>query len=124
MTYLIGLHDREAVIGGPSIGALAETAVVAEWLKAFRHKGEVPTVFYWRSSAGMEVDLVIERNDRLYGIEVKATATPTPHHADSLARWMELAGPGVKGVLACRVEAPMALRPRIRAVPWHLAWCR
>ena len=123
VTYLTGLHTAEAVINGPSIGALAETAVVAEWVKAFRQNGEVPALSYWRSSSGLEVDLVMERNNMLFGIEVKATATPTPHHADSLARWLELVGDRARGVLACRVEAPTALRPSIRAVPWHLGWC-
>lgn len=55
-------------------------------------------------------------------MEVKATATPMPGHAESLARWLELAGRRARGVLACRIDAPAALRPGIRAVPWHLAW--
>lgn len=120
--YLLGLGTRESIEQGPSFGALAETAVVSEWLKAFHSAGIIPPVTFWRTSAGEEVDLVIEWEGRLHGIEVKATATPTPRHADALARWLELAGPKARGVLACRVDSPVALRPRIRAVPWHLAW--
>lgn len=122
VSFLLGLHTQESILNGPSAGALAETAVVAEWIKAFHQAGEPPALWTWRSSAGLEVDLVIERNGKLHGIEVKATATPAPGHADALARWLELAGPGARGVLACRVEEPMALRPGIRAVPWHLGW--
>jgi predicted AAA+ superfamily ATPase len=120
--FLTGLHDPEAALKGPSLGALAETAVVGEWLKLFRQHGEDPALFFWRSAPGVEVDLLIERNRRLYAVEVKATATPTPAHAASLAQWLALAGRTAQGVLACRVEQPMALAPRIRAVPWHLAW--
>lgn len=121
-SFLLGLHSREAILSGPSAGALVETAVVGEWLKAFRQLGEPPALFHWRSRAGMEVDLLVERNGALYGMEVKATATPTPGHVESLARWLALAGSRARGVLACRVEAPVTLRPGIRAVPWHLAW--
>ena len=62
------------------------------------------------------------RGGALCGIEIKATATPSPNHAEGLARWRALVGSQARGVLACRVDAPHALRPGIRAVPWHLAW--
>jgi predicted AAA+ superfamily ATPase len=118
-SFLMGLHDREAILHGPAMGSLTETAVVAEWVKAFRSRGERPGLWFWRS-AEQEVDIVIERGARLYGLEVKATATPTPGHASSLHRWLELSGG--RGALACRVPSPRTLRPGIRAVPWHLSW--
>ncbi|MBL8843998.1 MAG: ATP-binding protein [Planctomycetes bacterium] len=120
--WLLGLHQREALQAGPSFGALFETAVAGEWLKAFHHAGEPPALHHWRSSGGLEVDLVLERDGRLYAIETKATATPTPRHAEGLAKWLALAGPRARGVVACRVESPVTLAPGIRAVPWHLAW--
>jgi predicted AAA+ superfamily ATPase len=95
---------------------------VSEWVKAFRQQGEPPILYYWQASSSAEVDLIIERGGVLYGIEVKAAATPTPRHADSLAGWLDLAGPTARGVLTCRVEQPQVLRPGIRAVPRHLAW--
>ncbi len=121
-TFLVGLHTREAVLQGPCLGRLTETAVVGEWLKCCRQHGEQPGLYYWQASAGAEVDLIIEYGGALYGIEVKATATPTPRHAEGLAHWLELAGPSASGVLACRVDRPQALRPGVRAIPWHLAW--
>lgn len=121
-TFLLGLRDRESVLHGPTAGPLVETALVSEWLKAFRQKGDVANVYFWRSSGGLEVDLVIERDGVLHAVEVKATRTPAPRHADALTRWLELAGSTARGVLACGIDAPAALRPGIRAVPWHLAW--
>ena len=120
--FLMGLQSREALLGGPTAGALVETAVVTEWVKAFRQSGELPSLFHWRSTGGLEVDLIVERHGHLYAMEVKATATPAPPHAEALARWLALAGPRARGVLACRIEVPTPLRPGIRAVPWHLAW--
>jgi predicted AAA+ superfamily ATPase len=79
-------------------------------------------MYYWQSSTTAEVDLVIERGGHLYGIEVKATATPTPRHAEGLAGWLKLAGSTARGALACRIDAPRTRRPDIRAIPWHLAW--
>ncbi len=121
-TYLLGLHSRTAVMQGPSLGALTESAVLGEWLKTFRAHGRHASIHFWRSSAGQEVDFILEHDGKLFAIEVKATATPTPRHADGLSAWLDLAGRGARAVLACRVEEPMTLRPGIRAVPWHLAW--
>ncbi len=121
-TYLMGLHTPEAALQSAFAGPLVETAVVSEWIKAFRHMGERPALYYWRSGSGLEVDLIIERGGHLYAVEVKATATPVPSHADRLSRWLGLAGDSARGVVACNIERPCTLRPGIRAVPWHLAW--
>jgi predicted AAA+ superfamily ATPase len=121
-TFLLGLHTRPAVLQGPSLGPLLETAVVTEWVKAFRGAGLEPPLSFWRASDGREVDLVIEYGGRLHAIEVKATETPVPGHATNLAGFAALAGPATQAVLACRTGRAAVLRPGVRAVPWHLAW--
>ena len=119
--FLAGLNDRAALLHGPMLGALTETAVVSEWVKLFHGAGLQPPLYFWRAR-DLEVDLLIEWGQRLWALEVKATATPTPHHADALVRWLALAGPDARGVVACQVARPTALRPGVHAVPWHLAW--
>jgi hypothetical protein len=121
-TFLLGLHTRPAVLQGPSLGPLLETAVVAEWVKAFRGSGLEPPLSFWRSSDGREVDLVIEYGGRAHAVEVKATETPVPAHAANLAAFAALAGPSTRTALACRIGTAVGLRPGVRAVPWHLAW--
>lgn len=49
--------------------------------------------------------------------DVKATRTPSPRHADNLARWCDLTG--ARGILACRTDRSRPLGRGIRAVPWH-----
>jgi uncharacterized protein len=119
-SFLTGLHDAEALEHGPSFGALFETSVVGEWIKAFRAAGEVPPLYFWRSSSGLEVDIVVERNARLYGIEVKATSTPLPRHAEPLREWLSMAGAAARGVVACRTDVRLSIAPGVAAVPWHL----
>lgn len=119
-TFLLGLHDEEPLRQGPSFGSVLESAVVGEWRKAALHRGEPVEFSHWRTAAGDEVDLIIERNQRVYGIEVKATATPRPEHATGLRRWLDLAGPNAHGVVACLIDAPQPLGDRVHAVPWWL----
>jgi predicted AAA+ superfamily ATPase len=120
--HLMGLRDVEALEAGPAYGALMETAVVAEWVKAYRAVGEAPRLWFWRSVGGDEVDLLIEDNGRLHALEIKGTATPMPRHADGLTKFAALVGEPVLSAVACRVPSPVRLRQEIRAVPWHCAW--
>jgi uncharacterized protein len=119
-TFLLGLHSAEAIRQGPSFGALVETAVVTEWVKAFRQRGLRPDLWFWQSSSGQEVDLVLEWEGITYGIEVKSTSTPNPVHAEGLARWRVAVGPSARAALACPVRTPRTIRPGIRAIPWCL----
>jgi predicted AAA+ superfamily ATPase len=56
-------------------------------------------LYYWRSKAGSEIDLIIDRNGRLYPIEIKATSTIMPGHTENLNRWKEVAGDMAAGGL-------------------------
>jgi hypothetical protein len=117
-SFLIGLHDREPLLNGPMIGPLFETAVVSEWVKAFYHRGERPGLFYWRSKNGLEIDLIIDRNNRLFPLETKAGATLRPGHTTALKTWQNLAGEkAAKGIIVANIEEPMTVSG-CRAISW------
>ena len=80
-TFLLGLHSGEAVLRGPSLGALVETAVVSEWVKACRNRGVHPTMHYWQSTAGHEVDLIIEYVRSLRQEACSLPGQRRPHHS-------------------------------------------
>jgi hypothetical protein len=118
--FLLGLKDEEAVLRGPMAGPLFETAVVAELAKTFLHRGLPPALWYWRSREGWEVDLLVELRSKLHPVEIKATATPRPTHADAVARWRALAGERAgNGLLITRAADASALVPGVRVLPWH-----
>ncbi len=122
VAFLLGLHAAEHILRGPFAGPLVETAVVAGWVKAFRHRGVPPSLYYWRSREGLEVDLLVERNGVLTPIEVKASATITPTHAAEVRKWRALAGqPDVPAALIADVDRPFSVAPGVRAVPWWWA---
>ena len=115
--WVLGYRTRASLMQGPALGALAESAVVSELVKAAGHGGGRAQLFHWQSPSA-EVDVVAEIDGRLYGIEIKTTRTPTPRHATHLARWCELSG--ARGILACQSERSHAIGHGIRAVPWHV----
>jgi predicted AAA+ superfamily ATPase len=91
LCHLTGLKDPEHAASGPMGGAIMETAVLSEIVKAITHRGLDPHVYFWRTSAGAEVD-------KLIPIEVKLSTTPRPIMAASVKIFQEdyggKAGPG------------------------------
>ncbi len=84
LCHLVGLRDSEHAASGPMNGAIMETAVLSEIVRALTHRGIDPRVYFWRTTAGTEVDFVIETADGLVPVEVKTTATPRPAMANAI----------------------------------------
>jgi hypothetical protein len=61
LCYLAGLKDAKHAMSGPMGGAIFETAVLGEMARRLSGRGEQPQLYFWRTSAGGEVDLVVER---------------------------------------------------------------
>ncbi len=85
-TYLLGIQDRQTLLHSPHWGSLFETFVVTDVLKRFLHSGQMPSMYYFRTQDGLEVDLVVEHKEKLYLFEVKSAMTILPKHATSLIR--------------------------------------
>jgi uncharacterized protein len=88
LCHLVGLRDASHAAAGPLAGALLETVVVGELLKAALHRGETARLHFWRTAAGVEVDVLVERQDvglgHLVPLEVKTTATATARMAGGI----------------------------------------
>jgi len=98
LCYLVGLRDIEHAASGPMGGAIFENLVVAELFKIYTHRGEEPALYFWRTAAGSEVDIVIETQDQLVPIEIKQSETPRPEMAKEIINFQKdfekKAGPG------------------------------
>lgn len=84
LCYLTGLKDPEHAASGPLGGPIMETAVLSEIIKSLAHRGIDPQVYFWRTTAGAEVDILVETGGELVPIEVKLSATPRPAMASDL----------------------------------------
>jgi predicted AAA+ superfamily ATPase len=85
LCFLVGLRDGEHAAAGPMGGAIFENLVAAELYKTLTHRGEEPSMYFWRTAAGSEVDLIVETQGKLIPLEVKLSATPRPAMAGSIA---------------------------------------
>lgn len=73
--YLLGIHAPEQLRHHPLRGAIFESWVVSEVVKAYTHRGQAPAVFHYRESRGVEIDLIIQNGAELDAIEIKSGAT-------------------------------------------------
>lgn len=92
LSYLTGLRDPEHAMSGPMGGAMMETAVVVEVMRTLTNRGEEPRAYFWRTTAGREVDLVVDTGSALVPLEVKLSATPTPPMASGISSFRSALG--------------------------------
>ncbi|GAP12674.1 predicted ATPase [Longilinea arvoryzae] len=84
LCYLVGLRDVNHAVAGPMGGAIFENWVVSDLYKTYLHRGEEPAMYFWRTAAGSEVDIIIDTQAGLVPIEVKLSQTPRPEMAVEL----------------------------------------
>jgi len=56
-------------------GAIFENWIISERIKSYFNAGEEPPVYFWRDAKGHEIDLIIDRGESLYPIEIKSSRT-------------------------------------------------
>ena len=119
LCYLAGLKAREHAASGPMAGAIMETAVLCEILKAFIHRGIQPRVYFWRTMAGTEVDIIVGSNGKLVPLEVKVSATPKPAMASSVKQFQkDMADRALPGYVIHSGDVTLPLGPGVTALPF------
>ena len=120
LCYLTGLRTAEHAALGPMGGPILETAVLGEIYRTLWHRGLEPRVYFWRTSAGSEVDFLVEDALDLVPIEVELASSPRAAMARGIVR--------LKGDLVDRVSRGfvvhtgphrMPLRGGIAAIPFR-----
>ncbi|PIU36915.1 GTP-binding protein [Candidatus Roizmanbacteria bacterium CG_4_8_14_3_um_filter_34_9] len=84
--YLMGIRNIETLDSSPQYGALFETMIVIDFFKREYHHLNDSLLYYLHTRDRLEVDLVIEDNQKLYLIEIKSSSTITSTHISSLTR--------------------------------------
>ncbi|MDP2046568.1 MAG: ATP-binding protein [Deltaproteobacteria bacterium] len=120
LCHLTGLKDPEHAAAGPMGGAIFETAVLSEVIKTISHRGQNPQVYFWRTAAGAEVDIVVAEGGRLIPLETKLSATPRPAMARHLKVFQkDLEGHAAPGYVIHPGEVRLPLAPGVVALPFR-----
>ena len=121
---LAGVDEARASTDGLYFGPLLETFAVNELRKQAGWSESQARVGYYRTSAGAEVDAVLETNDgRVVGVEVKAAASVGAGDFRGLRSLAEDAGDRfVRGIVLYDGKDTVAFDERFAAVPFAALW--
>jgi len=87
---LLNLQSSEQLFMHPIRGALFETWVLSELFKRQFNQGVRPNLYFWRDSQGHEIDVLIDKGDKLIPIEIKAGQTINSDYFKGIHYWQDL----------------------------------
>jgi predicted AAA+ superfamily ATPase len=89
---LLGIENSQQLELNPFRGALFENFVILDLIKQRFNQANSSNLFFWRDSAGNELDVLIDQAERLIPIEIKSGQTVTPAFFKGLNYWQKLTG--------------------------------
>lgn len=90
--WLLGIREPAHLRLHPLRGAIFESWVASEVRKARVHFGRPADLFHLREDRGAEVDLIVEAEDTVLGVETKSGATIAPDFLGHLQAFGEALG--------------------------------
>lgn len=94
LCHLLKVNKNEQLQTHSFKGALFENAMIAEYVKQMYHHDNVKDIWFWRDSAGHEVDFMIEDSEGFEIVEFKASMTIMPEMFKGLDYFSQLSGWG------------------------------
>ncbi len=119
LCYLMGIHTQAALQKHPQYGALFENWIIAEIQKNRYNQGINDPMYYFRDSAGNEVDLIIRKQDTTMGIEIKAAKKVTSAMTSGLKYWQKNYREG-EALLIYGGNKEMELDAHNAAISWSM----
>lgn len=122
--HLVGANAERLADDGPARGAMLENFLAMEIIKQREWSRTKPAIHHFRSSAGAEVDLVLEdRAGRIVGIEFKSARSVGADAFRGLRALRELAGKNfVRGVVLNDGVETVRFDPTLMAAPHSAVW--
>lgn len=87
--HLLRVHDIDTLLGHPAMGHSWECMVIEEILRGLNDRGIASEAYHYRTSAGAEIDLVLEGNFGLVPIEIKYRQTLDRRDVQTIRRFVD-----------------------------------
>jgi hypothetical protein len=118
-TWLLGIQNHEQLATHVQRGALFESWVISELLKARYNAGETSNLYFWRDRSGHEVDLLIDHGTHLSPLEIKSGQTINKDYFKGLKFWKKLAGETAGKAWLVYGGNTRQIRSDVTVLPWY-----
>ena len=115
--FLTGWTSPEVLMNGAMAGAFFESWCVAEILKSYVNAGETPNFYYYRDKDKNEIDLVIERNGKIYPVEFKKAAAVSKSDVKHFNKLSDLKTPVGTGALISLYPDSILIKDTVKTIP-------
>jgi predicted AAA+ superfamily ATPase len=117
LCYLLGVDSVRAFLQSPFPGAVWESFVCGQLLRAIQLKPTAATLWGWRDAHGLEVDFVIDAGDHVDLVECKWSEHPQRSDAAQLEKVASLFPPEreVRLRIACRTPTTFPVTEAVTA---------
>jgi len=120
LCYLLGIDSEDRFFKASEKGHIFENMIVVDYMKQLKQQQSRFEVYFYRDSAGLEVDLLIEKQGLLNGFEVKFSSTVNQKMADGLVKIKKELNLNYSAVLSLEPRT-IPLRERIDTIHWSKA---
>ena len=118
--FLMRISDLDTLFAHPQMGNSWEGMVIEEIIRGFHSLGEGFDYYYYRTSSGAEIDLVIEGSFGLIPVEIKSSQTVQKRQLKSLKNFIKEKQCNY-GLVINNDESPRLYDENIAAIPFtHL----
>lgn len=124
LCFLLGIRSPDQLREHPLRGAIFETWVASEVLKARVHRGLPAGMSFYRDRKGEEVDIVVEMGRSIVAVETKSARTVVSDFFASLDKMADLIGSERRGRQLRRVVVyggeERQQRTGVTVLPWSM----
>ncbi len=116
------MDSPEGLAVNSKLGSVFETWAVNYVHQQFATLAIPPSTYHWRTSGGAEVDLIIEKNGKLYPLEMKCKTNLTKIDLTGLKAFRETYDKKdiMPGLIIYAGSEPYQLDENTLAIPWNL----
>jgi len=115
---LLGINNEKQLEYHPLYGNIFETLVVSEFIKHFYNRGSTSGLYFWRDNTGHEIDLLIEKGEELFPVEIKSGQTINNEFLKPVQFWKKLSG-ARGGVVVYGGDRSQHRSDGIDIIPWN-----
>lgn len=118
LCFLLRIQSPQELYAHAARGFIFEGFVLSELFKNYVHRGERPSLYFWRDASGHEIDFLIDMGSHLLPVEAKSAQTVADDFFDEITYWRGLSGkPNEPAALVYGGDRPLKRR-EIIVYPW------